>query len=169
MSQFTPETIDRVRESADIVEVVSAYTDLRRQGERFVGLCPFHEERTPSFSVKPAEGFYYCFGCEAGGDTIRFVQEKEGLSFPDAVEALADRFGVEIEREAEDPEAEARRRRRGAARRGARARRRLLRALPLGGGEGRAGARSTWRGAGSARRSCGPSASATRRAPGTRC
>jgi DNA primase len=113
VSLFTPDTIDRVRESADIVEVVSAYTDLRRQGERFVGLCPFHEERTPSFSVKPAEGFYYCFGCEAGGDTIRFVQEKEGLAFPDAVEALADRFGVEVEREAEDPEAEAKRRRRG--------------------------------------------------------
>ena len=113
MSLFTPETLDRVRDSADIVEVVSAYTDLRRQGERFVGLCPFHEERTPSFSVKPAEGFYYCFGCEAGGDTIRFVQEKEGLSFPDAVEALADRFGVEIEREEEDPQAEERRRRRG--------------------------------------------------------
>ena len=113
MSLFTPETIDRVRDAADIVEIVSAHTDLRRQGERFVGLCPFHEERTPSFSVKPAEGFYYCFGCEAGGDTIRFVQEKEGLAFPDAVEALADRYGVEVEREQEDPQAEARRRRRG--------------------------------------------------------
>jgi DNA primase len=113
MSKFTPETIERVRESADIVEVVSQYTDLRRQGERFVGLCPFHDERTPSFSVKPAQGFYYCFGCEAGGDTIRFVQEKEGLAFPDAVEALADRYGVEIEVEKEDPQAEAARRRRG--------------------------------------------------------
>ncbi len=113
MSLFTPETVERVRDSADIVEIVSAYTDLRRQGERHVGLCPFHDERTPSFSVKPAEGFYYCFGCEAGGDTIRFVQEKEGLSFPDAVEALAERYGVEIEREKEDPEAEERRRRRG--------------------------------------------------------
>jgi DNA primase len=113
MSKFTPETIERVRETADIVEVVSQHTDLRRQGERFVGLCPFHDERTPSFSVKPAQGFYYCFGCEAGGDTIRFVQEKEGLSFPDAVEALADRYGVEIEVEKEDPAAEAARRRRG--------------------------------------------------------
>ena len=113
MSLFTPETIDRVREAADIVEIVSAHTDLRRQGERFVGLCPFHEERTPSFSVKPAEGFYYCFGCEAGGDTIKFVQEKEGLSFPDAVESLGERYGVEIEREQEDPQAEERRRRRG--------------------------------------------------------
>jgi DNA primase len=112
LSLFTTETIERVRESADIVEVVSAHTDLRRQGERFVGLCPFHEERTPSFSVKPAEGFYYCFGCEAGGDTIKFVQEKEGLSFPDAVEALAERYGVEVEREREDPQAEQRRRHR---------------------------------------------------------
>ncbi|MFN8112382.1 MAG: DNA primase [Solirubrobacterales bacterium] len=113
MSRFTPETIERVRETADIVEVVSAYTDLRRQGERFVGLCPFHDERTPSFSVKPRDGFYYCFGCEAGGDTIRFVQEKEGLGFADAVEALADRYGVEVERETEDPKAEEARRRRG--------------------------------------------------------
>ncbi len=113
MSRFSPDTIERVRESADIVEVVSAYTDLRRQGERFVGLCPFHDERSPSFSVKPRDGFYYCFGCEAGGDTIRFVQEKEGLAFPDAVEALAERYGVEIEREDEDPKAEEARRRRG--------------------------------------------------------
>jgi DNA primase len=112
LSLFTVETIERVRESADIVEVVSAHTDLRRQGERFVGLCPFHEERTPSFSVKPAEGFYYCFGCEAGGDTIKFVQEKEGLPFPDAVESLAERYGVEVEREQEDPQAEQRRRHR---------------------------------------------------------
>jgi DNA primase len=113
MSRFTPETIERVRDAADIVEIVSAHTDLRRQGERFVGLCPFHEERTPSFSVKPNEGFYYCFGCEAGGDVIRFVEEKEGLGFPEAVESLADRYGVEIEREQEDPAAEAARRRRG--------------------------------------------------------
>jgi DNA primase len=113
MSRFTPETIERVRDAADIVEIVSAHTDLRRQGERFVGLCPFHDERTPSFSVKPRDGFYYCFGCEAGGDAIRFVQEKEGLAFPDAVESLAERYGVEIERETEDPNAEEARRRRG--------------------------------------------------------
>jgi DNA primase len=113
MSRFTPETIERVRDGADIVEIVSAYTDLRRQGERFVGLCPFHDERTPSFSVKPRDGFYYCFGCEAGGDAIRFVQEKEGLGFPEAVETLAERYGVEVERDAEDPQAEEARRRRG--------------------------------------------------------
>ena len=113
MSRFSPDTIERVREAANIVEIVSAYTDLRRQGERFVGLCPFHDERTPSFSVKPRDGFYYCFGCEAGGDAIRFVQEKEGLAFPDAVEALGERYGIEIERESEDPKVEEARRRRG--------------------------------------------------------
>ncbi|MFL5892381.1 MAG: DNA primase [Solirubrobacterales bacterium] len=112
MSKFTHETVERVKDAADIVEIVSAYTDLRRAGERFTGLCPFHEERTPSFSVDPREKLYYCFGCEAGGDVFRFVQEKEGLGFPDAVEALGDRYGVEIERESEDPRAEEARKRR---------------------------------------------------------
>jgi len=101
-----------VKDSADIVEIVSTYTDLRRAGDRFTGLCPFHEERTPSFSVDPREKLYYCFGCEAGGDVFRFVQEKEGLGFPEAVEALGERYGVEIERESEDPRAEEARRRR---------------------------------------------------------
>jgi DNA primase len=94
------------------VEIVSAYTDLRRTGDRHMGLCPFHEERSPSFSVDPREKLYYCFGCEAGGDVFRFVQEKEGLGFPEAVEALGERYGVEIERESEDPKAEEARRRR---------------------------------------------------------
>jgi DNA primase len=112
MSRFSPESVDRVRQAADIVEIVSAHTDLRQQGGRWVGLCPFHEERTPSFSVNPAEKLYYCFGCEAGGDVFRFVQEKEGVEFPEAVEVLSERYGVELEREQEDPKAEARRKRR---------------------------------------------------------
>jgi DNA primase len=111
VSKFSQETVDQVKDAADIVEIVSAHTDLRRAGARFSGLCPFHDERTPSFSVDPQEKLYYCFGCEAGGDVFRFLQEKEGLSFPDAVESLAERYGVEIEREAEDPQAEAKRRR----------------------------------------------------------
>src|SRR5712691_7213717 len=112
MAQITSESVERVKAAADIVEVVSAHTDLRRTGQRFTGLCPFHEERTPSFSVDPQEKLYYCFGCEAGGDVFRFVQEKEGLGFPEAVETLAERYGVEIERDSEDPRAEAARRRR---------------------------------------------------------
>ena len=93
MSRFKPETVERVKEAADIVEIVSAYTDLRRTGERHMGLCPFHEERTPSFSVDPREKLYHCFGCGVGGDVIKFVEEKEGLAFPEAVEALGDATG----------------------------------------------------------------------------
>jgi DNA primase len=112
VARFSPETVERVKAAADMVEIVSAHTDLRRQGDRFVGLCPFHDERTPSFSVDSREKLYYCFGCEAGGDVFRFVEEKEGLSFPDAVERLGERYGVEVEREREDPRAEEARRRR---------------------------------------------------------
>lgn len=112
MALFTQETIERVKDSADIVEVVSAYTDLRRSGQRMTGLCPFHDERTPSFSVDTGAGLYHCFGCGVGGDVIKFVEEKEGLAFADAVEALADRYGVEIEREREDPRLEEQRKRR---------------------------------------------------------
>ena len=112
MAKFSDQTIEQVRDAVDFVEIVAAHTDLRRAGERFSGLCPFHEERTPSFSVDPREKLYYCFGCEASGDLFTFVEEKEGLSFPDAVESLADRYGVEIEREAEDPRVEEARKRR---------------------------------------------------------
>lgn len=112
MSRFSDQTIERVREAVDFVEVVSAHTDLRRAGERYSGLCPFHEERTPSFSVDPRDKLYYCFGCEASGDLFTFVEEKEGLGFPEAVETLAERYGVEVEREAEDPRIEQARQRR---------------------------------------------------------
>ncbi|MGE5282311.1 MAG: DNA primase [Chloroflexota bacterium] len=112
MALISAESLERVKQAADIVEVVSAHTDLRRQGARWVGLCPFHEERTPSFSVDAQEKLYHCFGCGAGGDTIKFVEEKEGLGFAEAVELLADRYGVELEREKEDPQAEARRQQR---------------------------------------------------------
>ncbi len=106
MALFTSASVERVKEASDIVEVISAHTDLRRSGARYTGLCPFHDERSPSFSVDPLEKLYHCFGCGVGGDVIKFVEEKEGLAFPDAVEALADRYGVELEREAEDPRAE---------------------------------------------------------------
>jgi DNA primase len=113
LSKFTRDSVDRVRDAVDIVEVISAHTDLRRSGgARFTGLCPFHDERSPSFSVDPQEKLYHCFGCGVGGDVFRFVEEKEGLGFGDAVEALADRYGVELERESEDPQAEAARKQR---------------------------------------------------------
>lgn len=109
MARLSDDSVERVKQTADIVEVISAHTDLRRQGARMVGLCPFHEERTPSFSVDPQEKLYHCFGCGVGGDAIKFVEEKDGLGFVEAVEMLADRFGVELERDQEDPRAEARR------------------------------------------------------------
>ena len=98
MARFTRDSVDRVKETADIVAIVSAYTDLQQRGQDYWGVCPFHEERTPSFKVNPREKLYYCFGCEASGDVFRFVEEKEGLDFPEAVESLAERFGVELER-----------------------------------------------------------------------
>jgi len=99
--------------AADMVEVVSGRTQLRRaSGSRFMGRCPFHEERTPSFSVNPVEKLYYCFGCGRGGDLISFVRETENLDFVGAVEWLAERFRVPLEYEETSPRIEAERRRR---------------------------------------------------------
>ena len=109
MSKFTPDTIDRVRAAADMVEIVSAHTELRRQGARWTGLCPFHDERSPSFGIHAEDKLYHCFGCQAGGDLFDFVVATENVDFPGAVEMLADRYGVEIVREKEDPRAEQRR------------------------------------------------------------
>src|SRR5215208_1414046 len=111
MAKFTPDSKDRVKDAADIVEIVSAYTDLQQRGQDYWGNCPFHDERTPSFKVNPRDKLYYCFGCEASGDVFRFVEEKEGLDFASAVESLGERYGVELKREHEDPRAEERRRR----------------------------------------------------------
>lgn len=113
MARYTQDSIERLRESADIVDLVGARTDLRRVGSRWVGLCPFHEERTPSFSVDAERGLYHCFGCGEGGDAISFVRETEQLDFTEAVELLAERYDVELKREREDPGEEERRRRRG--------------------------------------------------------
>ena len=113
MARYTQDSIERLRESVDMVGLVGSRTDLRRVGSRWIGLCPFHEERTPSFSVNSEQGLYHCFGCGEGGDAISFVRETEQLDFAEAVELLAERFNVELKREREDPEEEERRRRRG--------------------------------------------------------
>ena len=112
MALFTRDSIDRLREAIDMVDLVGSKTDLRRVGSRWTGLCPFHDERTPSFSVNAEEKLFYCFGCQAKGDAIGFVEQAEGLDFREAVEQLADRYGVELELENDDPQAEERRRRR---------------------------------------------------------
>jgi DNA primase len=113
MALYTNESRDRVREAVDFVELVSARTELRRAGPaRYEGLCPFHDERTPSFGIDPQQKVYHCFGCQASGDLFTFVQETEGVDFKGALELLADRYGVELEREQEDPQQAERRRRR---------------------------------------------------------
>ena len=112
MSLYTRESIERLRDAVDMAELVGSKTDLRRVGSRLTGLCPFHDERTPSFSVNAQDKLFYCFGCHAKGDAIGFVEQTEGLDFRESVEFLADRYGVELELENEDPQAEARRRRR---------------------------------------------------------
>jgi DNA primase len=88
--------IARVRESTDLVALASEHLALKRVGQRYTGLCPFHPEKTPSFSINPVAGFYYCFGCGASGDAITFVREVEHLDFVDAVERLASRAGIEL-------------------------------------------------------------------------
>jgi DNA primase len=104
--------VDEVKAVADMVAVVSARTPLRKTGGRYLGRCPFHEERTPSFSVNATDKLYYCFGCGAKGDLITFVRETEQLDFAGAIEWLADRFNVQIEYEETTPQQDARRRRR---------------------------------------------------------
>jgi len=92
-----------LRSAADIVEVIGEHTRLKKAGRSFKGLCPFHNERTPSFTVDRDKGLYHCFGCGAGGDVIHFVRQMDRLEFPEAVEALAGRFGVAIPRRARGP------------------------------------------------------------------
>jgi DNA primase len=99
--------VDEVRERADIVEVVGEHVPLKRAGKEFKALCPFHVEKTPSFCVVPAKGFYKCFGCGESGDVFSFLMKHLGLSFNEAVEKLAAREGIEIPRREERPEDDA--------------------------------------------------------------
>jgi DNA primase len=110
---YAADSRDRVFDAVDMLALISARTELRRAGvDSYFGLCPFHDERTASFHVRPEEKHYHCFGCQASGDPFTFVMETEGLDFKAALEALADRFGVTLETEAEDPAAATRRQRR---------------------------------------------------------
>ena len=95
--QISDDKIELVRDRTDIVELVSQYVNLKASGRNRMGLCPFHAEKTPSFSVNADRQFYHCFGCGAGGDVFSFLMQSEGLSFPDAVRRLADRAGVDLE------------------------------------------------------------------------
>ena len=106
---FPESFIDDLISRNDIVEVVESYVHLsKRSGSNYFGLCPFHNERTPSFSVNPSEQFYYCFGCGKGGGVINFIMEIENLSYPDAVAHLAQRAGMKLPEERSDPNAKKR-------------------------------------------------------------
>ena len=91
-----PEKIAEIRDRADIVAVVGEYVPLKKTGSAFLGLCPFHAEKTPSFNVRPDRHFFRCFGCGAAGDVVSFVMKIDGVSFPEAARKLAERFGVEL-------------------------------------------------------------------------
>ncbi len=112
MARIKESSVREVVAAADMVEIVSGRTSLRKSGARYSGRCPFHDERTPSFSVNVADKLYHCFGCGKGGDVISFVRETENLDFVDAVEWLAERFRVQLECEESSPQLEAGRKRR---------------------------------------------------------
>lgn len=113
MARISEDSKQRVRDATDLVELAGQYTALRRSGnDRMVGRCPLHDERTPSFTITPSKQLFKCFGCDVGGDALSLVQLKEGLDFPAALEFLARRAGIELQREDEDPGVQARRARR---------------------------------------------------------
>ena len=93
---YSDDMIEEVRTRNDIVDVISGYVKLQRKGSSYFGLCPFHNEKSPSFSVSPSKQMYYCFGCGAGGNVFTFLMEYENFTFPEAVKALADRAGMEL-------------------------------------------------------------------------
>lgn len=96
---FPQSFLDELMARSDIVDVVGSYVQLTRKGANLFGLCPFHSEKTGSFSVSPDKQIYYCFGCKRGGGVINFIMEEENLSFPDAVRFLAKRAGMEVPEE----------------------------------------------------------------------
>jgi DNA primase len=113
VSRYTADSRDRVFAAVDMLALISARTELQRRGvDSYFGICPFHDERTGSFHVRPDQKHYHCFGCQESGDPFDFVMQTEGLDFKAAMETLADRFGVQLETEDEDPGAAARRQRR---------------------------------------------------------
>ncbi len=103
---YQRDDIERVRQATNLVELIEAVTTVRKQGRTYKAICPFHQEKTPSLSIDPARGLFHCFGCNAGGDVFRFVQETQGLDFSEAVELLAARAGITLQR---DPQAARRR------------------------------------------------------------
>ena len=108
MIRYTPELLEEIKNRNDIVDVVSQYVILKRKGRNYFGLCPFHNEKSPSFSVSPEKQIFHCFGCNVGGDVFRFIMKIENISFMESVKVLADRAGVALPTEVLNPEEEKR-------------------------------------------------------------
>lgn len=102
---YSEDLVEEIRLKNDIVEVISSYVKLQKKGSSYFGLCPFHNEKSPSFSVSPSKQMYYCFGCGAGGNVFTFIMEYENYSFPEALKMLADRAGVALPEQEMDEEA----------------------------------------------------------------
>ena len=100
-------TVQKVMDAADIVEVVRDFVSLRKAGTNYKGLCPFHNEKTPSFVVTPAKQICKCFGCGKGGDAVHFIMEIEQLSFPEAIKWLGKKYGIEVREKEETAEEKA--------------------------------------------------------------
>ena len=96
MFRYSDEVIEEVKSSNDIVDVISQYVTLKRSGRNFFGLCPFHKEKSPSFSVSPDKQIFHCFGCGVGGNVIHFVSKIENISFMETMEMLANRAGITL-------------------------------------------------------------------------
>ena len=96
MPYYSDELIEEVRSRNDIVDVIGSYVHLQKKGSTYFGLCPFHNEKTGSFSVSPNKQMYYCFGCGAGGNVFTFLMQYENFTFPEAMQELADRVGIEL-------------------------------------------------------------------------
>src|SRR3989440_4220051 len=104
MARIKDTSVEQVKSATEILALVEDYVRLRKTGGIYKGLCPFHQERTPSFTVSPARGTFKCFGCGEGGDAIAFVMKRDSIDFVEAIELLARRFGVELEYEESSPE-----------------------------------------------------------------
>ena len=96
MIRYSDEILEEVRQSNDIVDIISQYVHLKRSGRNFFGLCPFHNEKSPSFSVSPDKQIFHCFGCGVGGNVFSFVSKIEGITFKEAVENLAERSNIKL-------------------------------------------------------------------------
>ena len=99
LSMIDQATVDRIMDAAQIVDVVSEFVTLRRRGVNYIGLCPFHNEKTPSFSVSPSKGVCKCFSCGKGGNSVHFIMEQEQLTYYEALKFLAKKYGIEIPKE----------------------------------------------------------------------